>query len=671
MTRRGVRAALALVLFLPRPLRAVDPSPAPAASVASRVPSPSAPPRTSPDLFAFHGADRWSAFPELAARDRAGGHGELTLAWLALPAEEGGAAEPPAKTAEEERTRRSDRQKGRISDRPAEPTRPAEPGKTAPEATPPGAPRGQDAILDEDIDLDEHFEPLRNRWYIAPPAYEINEPTSPLNPYTQNVLKGDYPIIGEDIFLQLTATERLIVETRNVPTGTGISASGPGEDDRFFGDGEQFQVFNYAILEADLFKGQQAFKPVDWRLKATAVYNNNLLWVQEPGVVNIDVDEGEKRFTDDLALQQAFAEVHLLDLSDRYDFISVEAGIIGFRSDFRSFIFEDSNLGVRLFGNADANKWQYNLVAFDRLEKDTNSELNTFDDRDQYVVIANVYRQDFPFLGYTTSGSVHYNQDDDSVHFNDNGFLQRPKPAGLAQPHEVESVYLGWAGDGHIGRVNVTHAFYQVFGEEENNEFAGRDVDINAQLAAAEVSYDIDWLRPRLFGLYLSGDDDTRDDTARGFDGIFEFPAFAGGEASFFNRQEIRLGGVGFTQRLSPYVDLSSSKLEGQSNYVNPGLILIGAALDAELAPKWKANIGGSYLRLADTDTLEIFLESEDIPQELGWELFLATQYRPLLNNNIIVNVGVSPFFPGPAFRKVFETGSVQYSVFAEFTLTW
>ena len=44
------------------------------------------------------------------------------------------------------------------------------------------------------------------------------EEGDPLNPYTQNVLKGDYPIIGKDIFLNLTFTDRLLIEGRRVPT---------------------------------------------------------------------------------------------------------------------------------------------------------------------------------------------------------------------------------------------------------------------------------------------------------------------------------------------------------------------------------------------------------------------------------------------------------------------
>ena len=53
-------------------------------------------------------------------------------------------------------------------------------------------------------------------------------------------------------------------------------------------------------------------------------------------------------------------------------------------------MFDDVNLGVRLFGNLDSNRWQYNLAFFDMLDKDTNSGLNKFESR-QEVVIANLY----------------------------------------------------------------------------------------------------------------------------------------------------------------------------------------------------------------------------------------------------------------------------------------
>ena len=151
---------------------------------------------------------------------------------------------------------------------------------------------------------------------------------------------------------------------------------------------------------------------------------------------------------------------HLADLSANYDFCAIKVGNQSFNSDFRGFIFNDTNLGARLFGNWDDNRWQYNLALFDLREKDTNSELNTFDRRGQIVAIANVYRQDFWKKGYTAELSLHASFDQGDTHYDTNGAIVRPAPIGTVLPHRVDSYYLGWNGDGHLGRWNVSHAVY-------------------------------------------------------------------------------------------------------------------------------------------------------------------------------------------------------------------
>ena len=158
--------------------------------------------------------------------------------------------------------------------------------------------------------------------------------------------------------------------------------------------------------------------------------NVNYLDVRELGIVNVDVADGTTRLDSHVGLQEAFAEVKLHDLSPNYDFLSVRAGIQAFNSDFRGFIFVDEQPGVRLFGNLHSNRWEYNVAYFNLLEKNTNSGLNSLALRHQQVIIANVYRQDFLFPGYTTQFSVHYNKDDASIHYDDNGFLVRPAPIG-------------------------------------------------------------------------------------------------------------------------------------------------------------------------------------------------------------------------------------------------
>ena len=176
----------------------------------------------------------------------------------------------------------------------------------------------------------------------------------------------------------------------------------------------------------------------------------NYFATHELGIVNADPSAGTTRFDTHLGVQEAFVEVKLKDLSSDYDFVSARAGIQSFNSDFRGFIFSDQEPGLRIFGTLDDNRIQFNVAAFAMLEKDTNSGLNRFKYRNQNVFIANVYRQDFLWHGYTLQGSVHYDKDDSSFQFDRDNFLVRPAPVGVLLPHEVRAVYYGITGDGHI-----------------------------------------------------------------------------------------------------------------------------------------------------------------------------------------------------------------------------
>ena len=326
------------------------------------------------------------------------------------------------------------------------------------------------------------FVPILDRWRIGMPNWNrFDRPVdSPFargrwwDPYNQNVLKGDYPIFGQDIFLNVSAILDTVVNFRSIPTPSNVSAARAGAFD-FFGRGDQIFFSSYAIASIELFKGDSAFRPRDWEFRITPVFNVNYLSAEENGVVNIDVRRGTTRLDEYISLQELLVEYHLADLSPNYDFISTRAGIQLFQSDFRGFIFSDSQLGARLFGNFDANRYQFNAAYFRPLEKDTNSGLNRlFDFRGQNLFIANLFRQDLIWPGYTAMVNLHYLNDAGDTHFDRNGFLTRPAPIGTLAPKVVNAVWLGWNGDGHIGPLNITHAFYQVLGGQDDDPIGGQ-----------------------------------------------------------------------------------------------------------------------------------------------------------------------------------------------------
>jgi len=516
------------------------------------------------------------------------------------------------------------------------------------------------------------FEIIRDRWReITPPPYELNVQGRWYDPYNQNTLKGDYPIFGQNTFFVFTATVDNFVEAARLPTPSGVSAARP-RSQGFFGRGERLAVIENLKLTFELYHGDVAFRPRDWELRVTPVFNLNYVDLRENNAVNINVRKGSNRTDGHIAFQELSFEKHLFDLSANYDFISFKGGIQKFGSDFRDFIFADFNLGARLFGSLNSNRYQYNLAYFKMLEKDTNSELNTvFDDREQDVFIANLYRQDLFTLGYTGQLSFHYNRDKASLHFDENGFPVRPAVLGTVKPHEVNAYYLGWTGDGHFGRLNINHAFYQALGHDEFNQFANRRVSINAQMAALELSLDKDWQRYRVSVFYSSGDDDPFDDRAKGFDTIVDLPFFAGGPFSFWNLQGIKLQGVNLVNKLSLVPNLRSGKTEGQPNFVNPGLLLFNAAYDAEITPKLKAVVNANYLRFMNTSSLQRFLNQLAIGKNIGIDYGLGLIYRPFLNNNAIVIFSATALTPLDGFKDIYESSQTLFSVFASLVFTY
>jgi hypothetical protein len=539
---------------------------------------------------------------------------------------------------------------------------------------------GQSGVMPRSGNNNE-FDTIEDRWRIGFPEWDRYDMGHPrvfdypyqlgrwYDPYRQNVLKGDYPIIGQHTFFEFTGEASTFVEGRMIPTATTPfeSTARPFTTD-FFGRSGQFVLSELVTASFDLFHGDAAFKPVDWRLKLTPAFNYNQLNVQELAVVSPDVRKGTDRYRSWSTLQEWFGEVKLADLSPQYDFVSVRAGSQPFTSDFRGFIFSDVNRGVRIFGNYDGNRTQYNLAYFRQLDKDVNSQLNTFTDRDQNIVIANLYRQDFLFPGYTAQVSFHYNNDAPDFQFDKNGFLVRPDPAGEFKPHRVEAYYLGWAGDGHIDRFNVSHAFYWVFGRDSFNPIAGQPVSINAQMAALELSYDRDWARFRVSGLYQSGDGNANNSHATGFDGIIDNQNF-GGEFSFWRRERIPLFGVGLTNDQSNYANLRSSRIQGQSNFVNPGLWLINGGVDFDVTPRLRSVNNVNVLLFDKTNSLETFTFQSNIDRFIGVDLSSGYEYRPRLNNQAILMGGLSCLIGGGGFRALYnKKDSKVPTLFSGFT---
>ena len=225
----------------------------------------------------------------------------------------------------------------------------------------------------------------------------------------------------------------------------------------------------------------------------------------------------------------------------------------------------------------------------------------------------------------------------------------------MFQPHKVQAYYLGWAGDGHIDRINVSHAFYWALGQDSLNPLAGKSQQINAQMAALELSYDRDWVRFRTSVFWASGDKNINDNKAGGFDTILDNPNFAGGQFSYWQRQTIGLFGVNLVNRMSLVPDLRSSKFQGQSNFVNPGLFLYNLGVDFDITPKLKLINNCNLLWFDQTNVLQQYVFQQTVRKHIGTDLSSGVEYRPFLNNNVILVGGISGLIAGQGFDDLYS----------------
>lgn len=547
--------------------------------------------------------------------------------------------------------------------------------------------------------------PIPDRWRLIEALGIVRERW--WDPYNQNTLKGDRPLCvntdeeqarrreagiprcrtprflnSSNWFLAASAISDTVVEVRSFPIPGGEQNTDRPGSQGVFGRNDSLVLAQTFLFGGSLVQGSTAYMPPDWEWRAIFAIQANYVDVPERRVLDVQPTEGSDRFDYAFGVQEAFVDYHLKNTSRRYDFYSIRFGIQPFNLDFRGFLFQDSNLGIRLFGNRDNNRWQFNLAAIWRLEKDTNSGLNNIlqTPRRDWVFHANVYRQDFPVVGLTSELSLTWNvnRERNDIEVDDNGFPVRPALIGNLQNRNYDAFYIGYNADGRLGRMNISASAYGLFGSDRNNIFTGQPARIEGFFAAIEPSYDANWARFRGAALFASGDDRPFDNVQRGFDAIIENPIFAGADTSYWIRQTIPFAGggraVSLNSRNGILNTLRSSKDQGQSNFVNPGTMLLGVGADFDITPAVRLSVNANHLWFHRTGTLEVLRQQTPIRRDIGWDLSAAAIWRPSFVQNVVFRGSVALLAPGDGFRDLFanvENDPVYYSVLLNAILTY
>lgn len=501
-----------------------------------------------------------------------------------------------------------------------------------------------------------------NRWRIID---SLGLPDNRLDPYaTNNPFKGDRPIWGADGFSVLTATSTSLFESRRVPTTPNTTTG------LLDGHG-QFFTSQTATVDAVLYRGDTIFRPPDYQVRITPTFNYSST---RTGTTNTT--------TTSVGAQALFFEKHLRDVSAQYDFDSIRIGIQPITSDFRGFVFADQPLGIRLFGTRDNDVYQYSAGWFRRLPKNParQNQLDAGIPAND-LLMANLYAQDFGRPGLTSEVVLIY---DHNRARGTQVVLNGTMPQFVTGArHDYDVVYLGYSVDGHIGRLNLTGAVYGVVGRESPGVFAAQSAtggsgtgtaasSVRATFAALELSRDFDWMRVRASGLYASGDGNPLDHSSRGFDGIIQSALFAGSDSAFFIHQRLPLlqGAIDLKQRDSLFPSLRSTADTGESNFTNPGLILLGLGSDLDLAASLRVSLDVSRLMFDKPESLQILLPGSRISRVIGTDASLDAIYRPFISQNVIARLSFAKLFADPAARTLVG-GNAPVSAFFNLVLTY
>ena len=256
-----------------------------------------------------------------------------------------------------------------------------------------------------------------------------------------------------------------------------------------------------------------------------------------------------------------------------------------------------------------------------------------FDSLDQDVAFLNWFQEDLFIKGFDTVFSFHVNQD------------------RQIDPDDLDVSYVGFASDGHLGRVVVAPTIYFAFGEDEDE--LGAKLDVSAYFAGVEFEYPRNFINYRAAAFMTSGDDDPLDGKDEGFDSIKDNVNLFGGNASFV------IGGANFGTRPNSFIP-SFRAVGTRSNFVNPGILLVNAGIDVVITQTvfFEGNV--NYFQFQEVDGFlvdpdgNLVLDDSDpmsmnipLADDLGIEVNAAVAWRVFLNENFVVKLAVNGFSPG------------------------
>jgi hypothetical protein len=398
------------------------------------------------------------------------------------------------------------------------------------------------------------------------------------DPYHQNTWKGDRPI-GGLWFVNLS----LIGDAQ----ARGLVAGGLPHRAGFTGS-----------VGVDVTRGDTAFRPPVLRAKVV-------------GRVRADTAGG-----DVFGLRVAHVDVLLWSVSPAWDHDAVRVGLQPFTVGPRALVLLDAQPGLRLFGTRAANRLQYGVGVYRRLDRAWSDGVVDWSDarRPDDVGVVSASVRDLVGRGNDVFVGVVAHR------------VRGPSP-------RRDVVWAGLGFDGRVGRFGLASEAWMLRGAAAAT--AGDPVaPVRAAAALVAPSYDVDAWRFRAQLLAASGDRDPNDGAFTGFDALREGTSAGGAPGAW------RAGVVA-----SPGAPTSGGWIPGDRtsnlpDLATPGIVAMGVGADVatSAAVRWSGDV--TALSLASPRSGASFL---------GVDAAVGAVVRPAFNEHTRFAGDVGVLFPGAA----------------------
>ncbi len=296
------------------------------------------------------------------------------------------------------------------------------------------------------------------------------------------MLKGDRlikvpswaPLKGDDWFLVAGLTSDTVVEPRSFPILVGVQTTGRPDSIDTFGHPASLVLAQTVLASAALIKGSTAYKPPEIEYRVTLAAQLNYVNLDERRVLNVKPSTASHRTDMFVGVQELFVDRHLRNTSDRYDFDPCASASSPSSRTFAASCSMTTSLGCACSAIATTIASSTTSPP-SGVWRRTRTAASTISARRRATTGCSspISTGRISPSGFTSQISVTYNMNREAgrIEVDKNGFPVRPALFGNLRARDYDVVYLGYSGDGHFGRINLTTSLYAALGQDRDNVF--------------------------------------------------------------------------------------------------------------------------------------------------------------------------------------------------------